>query len=203
MIYFANPTNRAATNRLVARGLLGYIDTPNQGNRLAPGVPWCADNGCFGKGFPGYQGWLKWLRRRSIAARSCWFVTMPDVVGDAEATLARGAPFMPQVRGMGFKVALVAQDGITKTDVPWDRFDVLFLGGSDEFKLGAEGEDACAEALQRGKTVHMGRVNSRIRMLRAQKMGCLSVDGTHLAFRPHQWAAQLEGWLDELNGVAS
>jgi hypothetical protein len=42
--------------------------------------------------------------------------------------------------------------------VPWDAFDVLFLGGTTDWKLGPAAADLTAEARRRGLVVHMGRV---------------------------------------------
>jgi hypothetical protein len=37
---------------------------------------------------------------------------------------------------LGYPAAFVAQDRWDETATPWDEFDVLFVGGSTEFKLG-------------------------------------------------------------------
>lgn len=114
-------------------GLLGFIDTPAQGNIRPAGITWCADNGCFGKGYPGDTEWFSWLKRNAHDARTCLFATAPDVVGDAEATLARSLPWLQPIRSLGYPAALVAQNGAERiNDMPWDQFDVLFLGGSLE-----------------------------------------------------------------------
>ena len=52
MDYFANPSTQPIRGAMAA-GHLRAILTPKQGNRLPGGVRWCADNGCFGKGWPG------------------------------------------------------------------------------------------------------------------------------------------------------
>lgn len=45
--------------------------------------------------------------------------------------------------------------------------------------------------------VHMGRVNTRNRMLAAKAMGCDSADGTYLAYGPDQNLPSLLAWLCE------
>lgn len=130
MLYLANPTRDAVQHML--SGVLGFIDTPGQGNIRPRGVTWCADNGCFGKGYPGAVGYAQWLEKHSKDAASCLFATAPDVVGDAVATLTRSLPFMPLIRSLGYPAALCAQNGLENLTVPWDKFDVLFLGGSPE-----------------------------------------------------------------------
>lgn len=137
------------------------------------------------------------------------FATAPDVlnwlplgkdgalvpVGDAAATLERSAPILPRIRAAGVPAALVGQDGLELLDIPWDTFDCLFIGGSDDWKLwGCRG--LVDEAKDRGKWVHMGRVSSDKRMARAKAMGCDSADGTFIAFAPDKNLARVLGWLD-------
>lgn len=197
MLYLANPCGPAVIDAMHAQ-TIGYIDTPAQGNRRPAGVTWCADNGCFGKGYPGDEKWLAWLEVNSYAATDCIFATAPDVVGDAEATLARSAPWLAKIRELGYPAALVAQDGLEDLDVPWDEFDVLFIGGSTEWKLGAAARGLVKEAKKRGKRVHMGRVNSLRRYRYAEAIGCDTVDGTFLTFGPDINLGRLRGWINNL-----
>lgn len=179
-------------------GRLGCIDTPAQGNRPVPGAWWAADNGCFGKGYPGDEAWLAWLRDHPGDRAHCLFATAPDVVADAAATLARSAPWLPVIRSLGYPAALVAQDGLEALPVPWDDFDVLFIGGSTEWKLGPHAARLTRDAKARGKHVHMGRVNSARRFAYAQLIGCDSVDGTYLAFGPDTNLPNVLRWGDDL-----
>lgn len=183
----------------MTRGQLGMITTPDQRNRIEPSWCWIADNGCFGKGYPGDDRWLEWLADRADQADRCQFATAPDVLGDAAATLKRSAPFLPVIREMGYPAALVAQDGLEDESVPWDTFDVLFIGGSTEWKLSPAVSRLVAEAAQHGIPAHLGRVNSRKRLRYAQSIGCTSVDGTYLVFGPDVNLPKLLRWLDELD----
>lgn len=203
MIYLANPCTPTVRQAMNDRSDLGMISTPKQGNKIMDGVPWCADNGVFGKGYPGDEDFLTWMKRRSVAASTCLFVVAPDVVGDALATLERSRPWLPIIRALGFPAALVAQDGMENMHPPWDEFDVLFIGGSTEFKLGTGARMLVAEAVARGKWVHMGRVNSRKRLHYAADIGCDSADGTYLAFGPDVNLPKLVSWLDALTEGAS
>lgn len=184
MIYFANPTGRAVDQ--MRAGMLGFIDTPMQGNARPDGVTWCADNGCFGTKTFNIEHWWAWLEKHSVDAATCLFATAPDVVGDHAATLERSAPWMPKIRALGYPVAFVAQDGATIDTVPWLEFDALFIGGTTEFKLGHTARELAAHAKGLGMWVHMGRVNSAKRIRYAESIGCDSVDGTHLVFQPDQ-----------------
>lgn len=173
-------------------GSIGFIDTPAQGNKRPDGVAWCADNGCFGKGYPGDDKWLAWLAGQDPTG--CLFATAPDVVGDAAATLARSAPFLPKIRALGYPAALVAQDGLESLDVPWDEFDVLFIGGTTAWKMGRHARRLIAQAKAHGKRVHMGRVNSQRRYTYARHLGCDSVDGTYLIYGPDVNLPKLLAW---------
>jgi hypothetical protein len=155
----------------------GGIDTPHQQNLRPAGVTWCADNGCFSARFQ-EEHWWSFLEKNAKDAGRCSFATAPDVVGDAAATLERSAPWLQPIRDLGYPVALVGQDGLEDLTVPWDDFDAFFIGGSTDWKLSEAAADLVAEARERGKWVHMGRVNSKKRLQYADGIGCNSADGT-------------------------
>lgn len=177
----------------MSNGLIDCIVTPAQGNRIPEGAWVCADNGCFGKGYPGDEKWWDWVK--GLPREKVRFVVAPDVVADAEATWTRSSPWLDRIRRLGFKAALVAQDGMESMRVPWDSFDVLFIGGSTEWKLGPHAVALTREAKARGKWVHMGRVNSLKRLRRAALSGCDSADGTYIAFGPDQNLPNVLAWL--------
>lgn len=179
--------------------LIGMIDTPAQGNTLPAGIDWCADNGCFGTGYPGDDGYLTWLTQRVDRLARCAFATAPDIVGDAQATLTRSARMLPRIRQLGYPAALVAQNGLEHLEVPWDTFDVLFIGGDTTWKLDAAARALVTEAKARGKKVHMGRVNSERRIHYAHIIGCDSADGTYLTYGPRTNLPKLLAWLRRLN----
>lgn len=185
----------------MTQGLLGQICTPAAGNKVVPGVSWCADNGVFGNTYPGDGAYLDWLKERAWAVNQCAFAVAPDVVCDAQATLDRSTPMLPAIRAAGYPVALAAQNGIEDLTVPWADFDVVFLGGDDEWKLGPHAAALTAEARARGKWVHMGRVNSRRRLRYAAYIGCNSADGTYLKW-PDANLPKLLGYLRDVNSPA-
>lgn len=197
MMYFANPTGDPAVHAAMAGGHLGFIDTPLQGNQRPTSVTWCADNGCFGKGF-NESAWWAWLQSHAADADTCAFATAPDVVGDAAATLERSRPWLPKIRALGYPAAFVIQDGQENLAVPWDEFDVMFIGGSTAWKLGTHARTLVAEAKRRNVHVHMGRVNSLRRYRYAEAIGCDSVDGTFLVFGPTTNLPRLMRWLRDL-----
>ena len=175
-------------------GRLGYMDTPAQGNVRPDGVTWAADNGRYGKGWPGETAWCAWLTANMADAAQCAFATAPDVVGDAEATLVESLPWLPRIRALGYPAALVAQDGLTPDATPWDAIDVLVIGGTTGGKLGRHARALVAEAQRRIKPVHMGRVNSGRRYRYAAAIGCNSADGTYLTFGPDANLPKLLAW---------
>lgn len=175
-------------------GRIGYIDTPAQGNLRPEGVTWCADNGAFGKGYPGDDGFLDWLARQDNR-QDCLFATAPDAICDHQRTYRRSFRFLPAIRALGYRVAFVAQNGARPYNVPWGAFDVLFIGGDDDYKLGADARELTREAKRRGLWVHMGRVNSHKRLRYADHIGCDSADGTYLTFGPDTNLPKMQGWL--------
>lgn len=197
----SGPDVRAA----MSAGLIGCMTTPAQGNRIPDGALYACDNGkfgCDGKGrnWPGLDEWRAWLERTvdRYGPDRCLWALAPDVPFNAAATLAESLPELAFIRSLGVPAAFVAQDGCDELGVPWDAFDVLFLAGSTEWKTGPVAERLAREAKERGKGVHMGRVNSRQRLRTAEWFGCDSADGTYLAFGPDKNLALLLGWLEEL-----
>lgn len=202
MLYLANPSTPKVRDAMRdPANHLGIIATPRQGNGLILGVPWCADNSVYGtEGYPGDEEFLAWLAHWPLwAAQSCLFAVAPDVVGDAAATLERSAPMLPRIRSYGIPAALAAQNGLEHLAVPWHTFDVLFIGGDTEWKLGPAARALAAQARSRGKRVHMGRVNSHERLRYARDIGCHTADGTYLAFGPDVNLPRLLGWLRDVN----
>ena len=203
ILYFTKPVkeNREVMQR---RWGVGCIVTAFTGGHKPQGSIWCVDNGCFAPERWDEQVWWKHLEK--MAAKDvelCIFASAPDVVGDAQATLERSRPWLPKIRALGYPVAFVFQYGFDQIDVPWDEFDVLFVGGGDKgghqigtasFKFGAVAKAAVDEARARGKWVHYGRVNSYKRMRYAEAIGCHTADGTQLGFRPSQTFPQVIGW---------
>ena len=149
--------------------------------RLESDIPWCLDNGMFTGKFE-VAFWLKRIEAFYEYKNTCVFIAIPDVIGDCSATLAQFSHYRSMVKD--FPVALVSQDGIKKQahNIPWDDFDCLFIGGSDEHKLGKEGGWILNQAKKRDKWVHVGRVNSSKRILQFWRAD--SWDGTHLGFMP-------------------
>lgn len=194
-MYLANASSSMVRDAMRA-GLIGQMVTPAEGRKPLSGVSYAADNGRYGKGYPGDVQWFAWLN--SLPREHCLFAVAPDVVADAEATLRDSLPWLPRIRSLGFPAAFVAQDGLEDIEVPWDEFDVLFIGGTTQWKLSPNAARLAREAKDRGKRVHMGRVNSGRRKAIADLFECDTVDGTFLAFGPDVNLPHLLRWMDEL-----
>lgn len=199
MIYFTNPSTESIRDA-IRKGLIGHIATPEstRASQWVQGSTWCADNACFSDSFNSTKWWT-WLERHVERIDTCRFAVAPDTVGDAVATLKRAQPWLSRIRALGYPVAFVAQDGIEATEVPWDDFDALFIGGTTEFKLGHVARGYAGQAKRRGKWVHMGRVNSLRRYRYAEAIGCDSVDGTFLTFGPDKRLPELLGWIRDID----
>lgn len=154
---------------------LGTLVTPSNGAIPVPSIPWACDNDAF-NGFS--ETTFVTMLNRVQGVDGCLWVAAPDVVGDAEATLAQFDDWRAEIVDRNYPVALVGQDGMTLGDVPWPNIDCLFIGGSTEWKLGPEARQLVREAVARDKLVHMGRVNSWKRIRYAGAIGCDSFDGT-------------------------
>ena len=175
--------------------------TPRMGQRPAVGQVWAADNGRYASP-QDYtdDGYLAWLERMAPYRADCLFATAPDTFGDAEATLRDSVPLLPRIRAAGYPAALVAQPAMTVDAVPWELVDVLFVGGPNHWQHSEPLIELVAEAKRRGKWVHMGRVNSHRRTVYAESIGCDSVDGTYLRFRPY---GRPDLWADHANANPS
>jgi hypothetical protein len=207
VLWFGNPSSQKACDAMMA-GLIGMVTTPNQGNAIPDGAAIIRDNGCGppagwvpgqdtypGAGWPGVAKFDAWLRKGAADAElmsRTLFAVAPDVVGNAAWTLRRSALWIPRMRRYGYRIAVAAQDGAEDMPEYWDlKPDVLFLGGSVAWKLGAGGRRMAAQAHARGVDIHVGKVNTFQRMVYVAKiLGAATSDGTTLA--------QYPGTIDEV-----
>jgi hypothetical protein len=168
----------------------GWLITPRRSMSKTlgniPGAKWAADNECYSLGDSFDPNiYIRFLERTSMKWRSsCLFATAPDIVADAHATLKKFAVWTEIIHDIGLPVALVGQDGLESEVIPWSDFETFFVGGSTAWKMGKEARSLIAEANDRGKWVHVGRVNSQTRLRYCIKLGVDSVDGTEWAINP-------------------
>lgn len=193
MLYLSGVVNQSVRDA-AATGRIGVLLTPRTRYRMEGVKVWAMDNGCFTGQYPGDDQYLAFLDRQEPHRSRCLFVAAPDVVGDAQATLARADGMIPRIRAKGWPVALVLQDGMTPEMVPWTAVDWVFVGGSTEFKLGSAARVLIREAQRRGVKVHVGRVNSGRRFRMFAALGCDTADGTCIAFEPERNLSRVLGW---------
>ena len=177
---------------------VGHLIVPRQWNdpdSLDLTFPWAMDNGCFGGLDEG--GFVRMLYAYRKQA-GCLFVTVPDKVSDAAATLQLWPFWSRVVRSLGHSPAFVAQNGLTSDRIPWDEFGTIFIGGDDTFKDGPEVRTLCAYAKARGKWIHWGRVNGKRRYELALKAGADSIDGTGFSRHPDINIPEKDRWHSEI-----
>ncbi len=173
----------------------GRLLSPRQFSRAydtaEAGIPWAADNDCFQRLDPvAYRAMLNSI----YGLQGCKFVVAPDVVGDWEFTRTRFEAWYDELVACWQPIAYVIQDGQPRDEVPWQRINALFIGGSTAYKLSSEAEQLGREAKRRGLWLHMGRVNSRKRFDYARAIGCDSIDGTKFSRWRDRWLPDALTW---------
>lgn len=205
MIRYLGTPSTPEIRYAMATGLFDAMTGPYQGNVLPP-CPWGADNGKFTAtgprtGWLGHGRWFDWLEGQvdRYGAESCRFAVAPDAPFNAAATLDESLPWMAKIRNLGIPAAFAAQNDCDLYGLPWDEMDVLFLAGDTAWKIGPVAHRLTIEAKERGKWVHMGRVNSLRRLQIAEWFGCDSADGTFLKFGPDINLGRLAAWLADMH----
>jgi hypothetical protein len=155
--------------------------------------PWCdyaLDNDCFHNSHKqnwwmaeGECKWLKMLDKISTCELKPIFATLPDVVGDWNATVDLSCKYITELRSRGIRPAIVMQDGSSCESAANTGVDVFFLGGSVKWKW--SNADQVADWCRRNKTyLHIGQVNGISKTARCIELGIQSCDGSGLARFP-------------------
>jgi hypothetical protein len=230
----SNPVREAAKQN-PGLGLLITPHTQSYIGHIADYSHIALDNGVYSE-FTGsspfsHNKFMDMLHRVAAvpgAKEKTQFVVAPDRVGDWQGTIERSRPYFAQIRKLGFPVAFAAQDGIEDhmDQIPWDDFDVLFIGGSTPWKLGFDPKGEYKnhfrptddelrksgmlpnhiklqkEAKRRGKRIHMGRVNSHKRMVDMAHGGLQAdtADGNYIGVAPDQNLPDVLNWLGNTGG---
>ena len=152
--------------------------------RKPHGVYAC-DNGVYAAWIKG-RGWdqqmhndyLRMLAKISRDNLPLW-VLLPDAVANWHRTVELARIYLPIIRQAGLAVAIALQDGCSFEQALEFTPECAFVAGSDRWK-----EDnvapACSFFRPKGISVHVGRVNTRRRLIICQIAGADSVDGTSL-----------------------
>ena len=149
--------------------------------RQRPTQHFCIDNGAFAR-FDARQ-FLALLKKNEDAQHLCRWVAVPDVVGSAIRTLEVFHVWKKKLAP--WALAYVAQDGQDQHPIPWDDIECLFIGGTNDFKLGKDAAACVKAAKALGKWCHVGRVNTPARLEYFASLGADSCDGTGLARFSH------------------
>ena len=150
-------------------------------------LQWVLDNGCYSK-FK-QRVWLKMIEDAICDSNCIWF-TMPDVVGNHKETLEKfhywKAELFQRYAYKKGKYAFVIQDGCTINEIPWDDIRCVFLGGTTKFKYSRSAYLILEEARRRYKWVHIGRVNTKGRIVYFYDIAT-SIDGSGLSKYSHMY----------------
>lgn len=176
MIYMATPYEKIPPKWRYKFGVMSSLAGRLERVGLEDGRDWMLDNGEFTGKFK-LEKWLEVMDELRPYSKNCKGVVVPDTVGNAEETLKRWKEYKDMVLPC-YPKAFVAQDGLTDDLIPWNEFEVFFIGGTDRFKL-VESSPWINKARERGKWVHVGRVNSPMRINQFWYVD--SVDGTKFA----------------------
>ena len=134
------------------------LRTPLTGYKRCKEVPYALDNGCFAR----FEE-AAWMRLVEEAYDDPpLFLTLPDIVGDAQRTVELFDAFWHKVNGV--PLALVLQDGVERATIPWCKLHTIFIGGTDAFKISPAAFAAARAAKMLGKWVHVGLVNTAKRV---------------------------------------
>lgn len=178
---------------------VGHLIVPGQWSRsallevTAGACPWAIDNGAF-TGFN--EGAYVRVLEKFSSSPGCLFAAAPDFVGDFASTLDRWPFWSRLLRGVGFRPAFVAQDGLQQERMPWAEMSAVFIGGTTTFKESPTALALIAYAKARGIWVHVGRVNGRRRYALMLKAGADSIDGTGFSIAPDTNIALAPEWQE-------
>lgn len=109
---------------------------------------------------------IELLKYHQQSAKHIKWVACPDVVGDWRTTYIKFEGWNKVLELLGYSSAYVLQDEQPLEYIPWSDIRCVFLGGTDAYKLSWEALKTCRIAADKGKLVHIGRVNSVTRLTR-------------------------------------
>jgi len=182
-------------------GRLGHLYSPGAQRGPWPWFPYALDNGAFAcwdattntfdeaRWALTEAAWQRLLVWSQCVPRPPLWVIVPDVPGNADATLRRWHRFAPTLSG--FTLALAVQDGMQPSDVLAlsPSPEVIAVGGTTQWKW--DTVETWASAFRR---VHVLRCNSPTRLHELEELGVESTDGTGWGRGDRKQTAGLERW---------
>jgi len=146
------------------------------------GEPWGFDNGAYKNWTDGMPFDVQRFEYRLAQAQEIgtpYFAVVPDIVASGCSSLVFSLKWREQLPNGWAPWYLAVQDGMTIHDVkPYlDRFDGIFLGGSDTFKQQAWRWRVFAK--DHGKPFHYARAGTLPKLESALKMHADSLDSAY------------------------
>lgn len=176
---------------------------PNMlGNLFSPGAwqtphgLYALDNGRYSQRGEEWSesDYLALIDKAAAHNRAPEWALCPDMVGDWSETKREWDRWQKRLRATGWPVAVAVQDGATVADVRAMHPNVVFVGGSTQWKV-RTAKMWCDEFPH----VHVARVNTVARARACWKLGAASVDGTGWMRTDRQRRA-LRAILSEMSG---
>jgi hypothetical protein len=123
------------------------------------------------------------MAAHAIGDDNCLWIAIPDFPMCAYSTIGLFKHWKYVIQG---KRAFVLQNDIDRYSslIPWDEIVAVFVGGDDDFKESSTAVELAKEAKDRGKWVHVGRVNT-VRRLDFWEPYADSIDGSGIARFDH------------------
>lgn len=154
----------------------------NQASTLYPGEEWIFDNGAYryytaGKRFD-QDRFIQWYETAQEKLPTPYLAVVPDMVGGGNTSLQFSCHWRRKLRN-DWPWYLALQDDMDPKEVirVIDRFDGLFLGGTDEFKKTAG--YWCNIAHHCKKNFHYGRCGTLSKIIHATIIQADSIDSTY------------------------
>lgn len=164
--------------------------------RSPRGLPYAIDNGRYSvwsKGLEWDESVFLATVEKMVSRQPPSWIVVPDVVADAEETVAWWMRWKPMLRAMwpDIPLALAVQDGMVPSEALQLKPDVVFVGGSYRWKW--QHLWHWCRAFPR---VHVGRVNTERHLWNAHRCGAESVDGTGWFRGPKERSDGMHRYLD-------
>lgn len=184
-------------------GRIGHLYSPGGQRGPWPWFPYALDNGAFScwdmdsnkfseeKWAKVESEWRRLLLWSQCANQKPLWAIVPDVPGNAEATVERWGRFAWMVQDAGIQLAVAVQDGMSSETVRrlHPAPDVIAVGGTTEWKWDTA-EMWCSEF----ERVHLLRCNSPEKLAWLESVGCESADGTGWNRGDRKQTKGLEDW---------
>jgi len=191
-------------------GKIGHLYSPRAQRGPWPWFPYALDNGAFScwdsknntfdtdKWQKTEQPWRELLFWSQTNKQKPRWAIVPDVPGNAEATIEKWPRYANDVQENLIPLAIAVQDGMTPADVKAlkPQPEIICVGGSTEFKW-----DTVEIWAKHFKRVHVLRVNAPGKLEYLRDLGIESCDGTGWNRGTQKQTAGLERYCRRFRGA--